>query len=73
MQMSQLAPVQSTDILDREARWFERGVREAIYDRIYNPMHPQQKRGAMYGTFWHLGHNTVETSDCFQNHIQLLE
>ena len=27
----------STDILDRESRWFERGVREAIYERIYNP------------------------------------
>ncbi|CAH1253340.1 B4GALNT2 [Branchiostoma lanceolatum] len=29
--------LESTDILDREPRWFERGVREAIYERIYNP------------------------------------
>ncbi|KAI8511831.1 hypothetical protein Bbelb_109310 [Branchiostoma belcheri] len=33
-------PVQThlaTDILDREPRWYERGVKEAIYERIYNP------------------------------------
>ncbi|CAH1270747.1 Hypp4412 [Branchiostoma lanceolatum] len=29
--------LESTDILDREPRWFERGVREAIFERIYNP------------------------------------
>ena len=29
--------LKTTDILDREPRWFERGVREAIYERIYNP------------------------------------
>ncbi|CAH1242631.1 Hypp6913 [Branchiostoma lanceolatum] len=28
---------ESTDILDREERWFERGIREAIYERMYNP------------------------------------
>ncbi|XP_035659430.1 uncharacterized protein LOC118404460 [Branchiostoma floridae] len=27
----------TTDILDREPRWYERGVKEAIYERIYNP------------------------------------
>jgi len=27
----------TTDILDREPRWFERGVKEAIYERIYRP------------------------------------
>ncbi|KAI8519618.1 hypothetical protein Bbelb_028750 [Branchiostoma belcheri] len=29
--------LESTDILDREARWFERGVKEAIYERLYKP------------------------------------
>ncbi|KAI8510762.1 hypothetical protein Bbelb_116780 [Branchiostoma belcheri] len=28
---------ESTDILDRETRWWERGVKEAIYERMYNP------------------------------------
>ncbi|KAI8522051.1 hypothetical protein Bbelb_018050 [Branchiostoma belcheri] len=27
----------STDILDSETRWWERGVKEAIYERMYNP------------------------------------
>ncbi|KAI8479390.1 hypothetical protein Bbelb_428810 [Branchiostoma belcheri] len=30
-------PLKSTDILDRETRWWERGVKEAIYERMYNP------------------------------------
>ncbi|KAI8517692.1 hypothetical protein Bbelb_037090 [Branchiostoma belcheri] len=30
--------LESTDILDREARWFERGVKEAIYERLYKPL-----------------------------------
>ncbi|KAI8491776.1 Endothelial cell-specific molecule 1 [Branchiostoma belcheri] len=29
--------LEATDILDREPRWYERGVKEAIYERIYNP------------------------------------
>ncbi|KAI8480411.1 hypothetical protein Bbelb_418690 [Branchiostoma belcheri] len=29
--------LESTDILDRETRWWERGVKEAIYERMYNP------------------------------------
>ncbi|KAI8518861.1 hypothetical protein Bbelb_021180 [Branchiostoma belcheri] len=29
--------LESTDILDRETRWWERGVKEAIYERIFNP------------------------------------
>ncbi|KAI8486970.1 hypothetical protein Bbelb_352300 [Branchiostoma belcheri] len=29
--------LESTDVLDRETRWWERGVKEAIYERIYNP------------------------------------
>ncbi|KAI8487847.1 hypothetical protein Bbelb_342950 [Branchiostoma belcheri] len=29
--------LESTDVLDRETRWWERGVTEAIYERIYNP------------------------------------
>ncbi|KAI8503649.1 hypothetical protein Bbelb_186200 [Branchiostoma belcheri] len=29
--------LESTDILDREARWWQRGVKEAIYERMYNP------------------------------------
>ncbi|KAI8489482.1 hypothetical protein Bbelb_329250 [Branchiostoma belcheri] len=28
----------STDVLDRETRWWERGVKEAIYERMYNPI-----------------------------------
>ncbi|KAI8519204.1 Carbohydrate sulfotransferase 15 [Branchiostoma belcheri] len=28
---------ESTDVLDRETRWWERGVKEAIYERMYNP------------------------------------
>ncbi|KAI8486979.1 hypothetical protein Bbelb_352390 [Branchiostoma belcheri] len=30
--------LESTDILDRETRWWERGVKEAIYERMYNPI-----------------------------------
>ncbi|KAI8511341.1 hypothetical protein Bbelb_104410 [Branchiostoma belcheri] len=33
----QRGPGQSTDVLDRETRWWERGVKEAIYERMYNP------------------------------------
>ncbi|KAI8493887.1 hypothetical protein Bbelb_282340 [Branchiostoma belcheri] len=29
--------LESTDVLDRETRWWERGVKEAIYERMYNP------------------------------------
>ncbi|KAI8498076.1 hypothetical protein Bbelb_240200 [Branchiostoma belcheri] len=29
--------LESTDILDRETRWWERGVKEAIYERMYKP------------------------------------
>ncbi|XP_066296168.1 uncharacterized protein [Branchiostoma lanceolatum] len=29
--------LETTDVLDREPRWYERGIREAIYERIYNP------------------------------------
>ncbi|KAI8490978.1 hypothetical protein Bbelb_313970 [Branchiostoma belcheri] len=29
--------LESTDALDRETRWWERGVKEAIYERMYNP------------------------------------
>ncbi|KAI8503680.1 aryl sulfotransferase [Branchiostoma belcheri] len=29
--------LESTDILDRETRWWERSVKEAIYERMYNP------------------------------------
>ncbi|KAI8493883.1 hypothetical protein Bbelb_282300 [Branchiostoma belcheri] len=29
--------LESTDILDRETRWWERDVKEAIYERMYNP------------------------------------
>ncbi|KAI8519535.1 hypothetical protein Bbelb_027920, partial [Branchiostoma belcheri] len=29
--------LEATDILDREPLWYERGVKEAIYERIYNP------------------------------------
>ncbi|KAI8484071.1 hypothetical protein Bbelb_381890 [Branchiostoma belcheri] len=29
--------LEATDILDREPRWCERGVKEAIYERIYKP------------------------------------
>ncbi|KAI8514624.1 serine-type endopeptidase inhibitor [Branchiostoma belcheri] len=29
--------LESTGILDRETRWWERGVKEAIYERMYNP------------------------------------
>ncbi|KAI8501443.1 hypothetical protein Bbelb_207140 [Branchiostoma belcheri] len=29
--------LESTDVLDRETRWWEQGVKEAIYERMYNP------------------------------------
>ncbi|KAI8511809.1 hypothetical protein Bbelb_109090 [Branchiostoma belcheri] len=29
--------LETTDILHHEPRWYERGVKEAIYERIYNP------------------------------------
>ncbi|KAI8481238.1 Titin-like [Branchiostoma belcheri] len=29
--------LESMDVLDRETRWWERGVKEAIYERMYNP------------------------------------
>ncbi|KAI8489605.1 hypothetical protein Bbelb_327720 [Branchiostoma belcheri] len=29
--------LESTVILDRETSWWERGVKEAIYERMYNP------------------------------------
>ncbi|KAI8506496.1 hypothetical protein Bbelb_159230 [Branchiostoma belcheri] len=29
--------LESTDVLDRETRWWERGVKEAIYERMHNP------------------------------------
>ncbi|KAI8518865.1 hypothetical protein Bbelb_021220 [Branchiostoma belcheri] len=29
--------LESTDILDRETRWWERDVKKAIYERMYNP------------------------------------
>ncbi|KAI8484597.1 hypothetical protein Bbelb_377040 [Branchiostoma belcheri] len=29
--------LESTDVLDRETRWWERGVKQAIYERMYNP------------------------------------
>ncbi|KAI8483119.1 hypothetical protein Bbelb_391380 [Branchiostoma belcheri] len=29
--------LESTDVLDRETRWWERDVKEAIYERMYNP------------------------------------
>ncbi|CAH1264225.1 Hypp2915 [Branchiostoma lanceolatum] len=29
--------LETTDVLDREPRWYERGIREAIYERIYKP------------------------------------
>ncbi|KAI8519730.1 Glycine receptor subunit alpha-3, partial [Branchiostoma belcheri] len=29
--------LESTDILDCKTRWWERGVKEAIYERMYNP------------------------------------
>ncbi|KAI8506616.1 hypothetical protein Bbelb_160430 [Branchiostoma belcheri] len=29
--------LESTDVLDRETHWWERGVKEAIYERMYNP------------------------------------
>ena len=30
-------PISTVSIIDREPRWFERGVREAIYERLERP------------------------------------
>ena len=30
--------METTDILDREPRWFELGVREAVYERLHHPI-----------------------------------
>ncbi|KAI8479101.1 hypothetical protein Bbelb_431660 [Branchiostoma belcheri] len=53
--------LESTDILDRETRWWERGVKEAIYERMYNPT---LNREGGYGLiFLALGFGTPSPED----------
>ncbi|KAI8484112.1 hypothetical protein Bbelb_382300 [Branchiostoma belcheri] len=40
--------LEATDILDREPRWYERGVKEAIYERIYNPTLNRKEGGTAH-------------------------
>ncbi|CAH1274156.1 WDR5 [Branchiostoma lanceolatum] len=49
--------LESTDILDREERWFERGIREAIYERMYNPALNRKGglRGCVYSFAFDIG------------------
>ena len=38
-------PLTTVKILDKETRWFERGVREAVYERMQHP--PMNKAGGL--------------------------
>ena len=38
-------PIESVSVVDRESKWFERGVREAIYERMEQPA--MNKKGGL--------------------------
>ncbi|KAI8498197.1 hypothetical protein Bbelb_241410 [Branchiostoma belcheri] len=62
--------LESTDVLDRETRWWERGVKEAIYERMYNPTLNREGglRVDLSGTcIWHSqprGQTTLKLLSC---------
>ena len=41
-------PLSTVSIVDKESRWFERGVREAIYEQIQQPA--MNKKGGLHFT-----------------------
>ena len=38
-------PIESVSVVDRESKWFERGVRESIYERMEQPAMDTVRRG----------------------------
>ncbi|KAI8498497.1 hypothetical protein Bbelb_236990 [Branchiostoma belcheri] len=70
--------LESTDVLDRETRWWERGVKEAIYERMYNPTLNREGglRVDLSGTWiWHSqprGQTTLKLLSCITGAFRLI-
>ncbi|KAI8493248.1 hypothetical protein Bbelb_292520 [Branchiostoma belcheri] len=70
--------LESTDILDRETRWWEQGVKEAIYERMYNPtLNREGGYGSIFPALgiWHSkprGQTTLKLLFCIKGAFKLI-
>ncbi|KAI8494031.1 hypothetical protein Bbelb_283780 [Branchiostoma belcheri] len=70
--------LESTDVLDRETRWWERGVKEAIYERMYNPtLNREGGYGSIFPALgiWHSqprGQTTLKLLSCITGAFRLI-